>query len=280
MWEPTEQAAKAIHAWGHDKDPFAASKDYSPLKCELRWLNSSHRVRHDNYIIDRANQSTDDNMDKYYREARKTIDRNRWEYLKERKAWYIIPLGWDDFVGSHVTRILDLGCGDGDVVQRIADHIAENWNGRGYEGHELEIVGVDLNESRIENAKNLCKSSHEKIRLKFASGDAFVGLDYTDQYFNYVLSCGVLEILNDRNALKMLNEMARLAKTGLYIEDLADRYPAGYPRENLPELLAERGFKTTEHVWHFTEPFTLEGSADPMGIWPILRDQVLFAVRT
>lgn len=277
---PTEQDFDALREWGVEKNPLASIGDYSPLKEELRWLNPSHRAAHWAYVKRREEWIANKNFDHYYRVARKPIERIKWEYLKQRKAWYTPPVGWDKFADKNVTAILDLGCGDGDVTQRVMDHIANVWKKAGYAGHAVEVIGVDLNESRVVNARELVSSPHEKITSSFAVGDAIEDkLAFKDGKFDFVLVTGVFEILEDVPAGKMLDEVARLARLGVYVEDILDHYPGGYPRADLPEWLKKRGFPNVQQHLEFSEPFVIENSKDPLELWPILKEQVVFAER-
>jgi SAM-dependent methyltransferase len=280
MRNPTDDDFAALDVWGLQKDPFRPFKDYSDLKNELRWLNPQNREAHWAYVQRREAWIAGKNFDSYYREARKPIERDKWLFLQRRKAWYTPPVGWDRFADDGVMQILDLGCGDGDVTQRVIDHIVRLWAGRGYPGHKLAVIGVDLNESRVLNARELVRSPHPLISATFEVGDAVTGqLAYPAGSFDYVLNTGVLEILEDGPASAMLDEIARLSSRGIYIEDIVDHYPGGYPRNHLPEWLARRGFGKVDRRFLFSEPFTVEGSLDPMQLWPILKEQVIFAER-
>src|SRR5437773_2724964 len=127
----TDADKARLRAWPWADDGLGAVRDYSPAKAALRWLKPAHRARHREYVKRRAEWVRERDFETYFKEADRTIDRDRWEYLKERKAWYIMPLHWDRFAAPDVRRVLDLGCGDGDVTQRIADRIASVWRRNG-----------------------------------------------------------------------------------------------------------------------------------------------------
>ena len=63
---------------------------------------------------------------------------------------------------------------------------------------KIHIVGIDLNFSRVENAKKLVHTNNENITFEFHQGD-FVGdnLNYSENYFDFSLATGVFEILNN-----------------------------------------------------------------------------------
>ncbi len=279
MFNPTEKDIQELKKWGLFENPLAAAEDYSEAKAELRWENPYHRLSHEEYKKKREEETNNINFDNYYRTASKKIERHKWLYLKDRKAWYICPLNWDLFAKQDTTRILDLACGDGDVTQRVAEHIARVWKKDGYDGHEIEIVGMDVNKSRIENAKEHCLSPHNRIRLYFDVIDAVNDqVPFPDKYFDYALCTGVLEILADESANKMIKELCRLASKGIYIEDLADQYPGGFPRFNLDELFKNHNFHIKDHLWVLNAPFSKDKQMDPMKLWPILKIQVLFVI--
>jgi len=276
MRVPTQEDFATIESWGHISDPLAAAKDFSEQKFEKREQNNYHKQAWDQYYSYRENAQGEGSQD-YYESMKRGINRTKWEYLKRRKAWYIPPIGWGEFAAPGTARILDLGCGDGDVTQRIADFIAGRWQQFDYDGFPLEIIGIDLNKTRVKNARRLTNSPHSKITMSFNTSDAADGLSFADNYFDHVVCTGVIEILNDNLATEIINEITRVAARGIYIEDLFDEFPGGYPREELPDMLADRGFRVREHHKMFQQPFSEEGSTDPLKIWPILIVQALYA---
>jgi SAM-dependent methyltransferase len=279
MWNPTDKDFEMLASWGLKENPLRAIEDFSPLKEMARWLNPRQRQAHHDYIKARESNIQEKNYDNYYKTAEKPIDRWRWEYLKARKAWYIMPLEWHRFSEPGVKRVLDLGCGDGDVTQRIAEYIAKCWNDRGYKGHKLEVYGYDLNPSRIKNAQTHCEAPHPDITFHFDVCDvAGSGVPHEENFFDYTTANGVFEIMEDGPALQFLSEICRITKSGIFVEDLAERYPGGYPRENFEELFNKHSFTLYKDHMVLMEPFVIEGTLDPMAIWPMNKCRVMFAV--
>lgn len=272
MWNVTEEDFKIIDNWGLKDDPFRAVSEYNDLRKELRWLNKDHRNAWEKYIYARLEYIGNKDFDDYYKKAEKPIDKLRWEFLMKRKAWYIMPLGWDT-IAKDSCKVSDLGCGDGDTVQRLIDYIDEYWKKNNINDKKIEIIGIDLNDSRIDNAKKLVESPNSNIKYDFYQADAIEdGLDYENNYFDYSLCTGVLEILDDEQCEKLTSEMCRTTKSGIYVEDLYERFPGGFPRE-LPELFKTYNFHEKQKKVVFSEPFSLDGLSDPKALWPIFIDQ-------
>lgn len=268
MWTPTKKDFEIIKGWGLDKNPFAAVSDFSPLKAELRWLNPEHRQIYIDYINKRLEYLKGKNFDYYYKKAEKPIDRLRWEYLMVRKAWFIMPLGWEK-AAMQSCKVADFGCGDGDNIQRLINFIDQKWQEKKIKNNKTHIVGIDLNPSRIENAKKYVSSKNPRITFEFKVCDIVSnGLAYKDGYFDFSLCCGVLEILEDLPCGRFLDEMCRVTRRGIYIYDVFEKFPGSYPRDNLEKLLLDRGFKTQKKHIILQGPFSIDKIQDPMKIWP------------
>ncbi len=279
MWYPEDKDFASLEAWGLEADPFAAVRDFSAMKTELRWLNGENRKVYVDYVKRRLEYIAGKNFDTYYKEARKPIDRRRWEFLMKRKAWFIMPLGWDRIADAGGT-VIDLGCGDGDTIQRLADFAKSRWDAQGVKGRKLHIVGIDLNQSRIDNAMELVKSPSPDITFEFRQGDLMAGLSFADGAYDFGLITGVLEILEDELNDKFVAESCRVVKRGIYIEDLFEEFPGGYPRDNLDVLFAKHGFVQKERHVVLSEPFDVDKLRDPMKLWPMLLDQNLWLERS
>ena len=62
--------------------------------------------------------------------------------------------------------ILDIGCGDGDIANLI-EYISKNSN----RDVQINIYGIDINASRINNCKKLVKAKAKNIKLNFIVDD-------------------------------------------------------------------------------------------------------------
>ena len=275
----TEKDLEIIDSWGLDENPFAAINDYSSLRTERRWMAKYQIETYKEYVRKRNEYIESKDFDSYYKTAFKPIERIRWQYLMKRKAWFIMPLGWEN-IANEGGIVADLGCGDGDTIQRLINFTNQFWIKNNIQDKELHIIGIDLNHSRISNAKNLVTSNNKKITFEFQQGD-FVGgkLNFANESFKYSLITGVFEILDDNQFELALNEITRITKKGLYIEDLFEKFPGGYPRDTLGKSLYERGFITKQRHIIMSEPFSEKELQDPKRLWPNLLDQNIWAER-
>ena len=256
------------------KNPLVAIKDYSHLKSDLRWKNKEHLEAYDKYWTRREKWTKNVNFEKYYKSASKPIDRKTWEYLRLRKSYYIMPLGWENIAKDGI-NILDVGCGDGDITQNLINYISK----KSKKKTTINIYGIDINASRIENCKKLVKSNSDKVKLKFIVDD-LAKKNYSKfkkNFFDYCICVGVLEILKEDKLKIFLKNLSRIIKKGIYIEDVAETFPGGWPRHNLGYYLLKNGFKIKKRHLIFSEPFNPKKLSDPKKIWPIILDQNIWA---
>jgi ubiquinone/menaquinone biosynthesis C-methylase UbiE len=279
MRVPTPEDFRELETWGLIERPMAAIEEFSPEQERRRAGNERHQRKRREQETNVSEAFLAD-AQSYYRSMERSIDRTKWAYLKRRKAWFHPPVGWGRFAAPGTARILDLGCGDGDQTERVAEFVAGRWTAAGYDGFPMEIVGVDLNGSRVENARRHARSPHEHLTLRFERGDAVEGLDYPDDHFDYTLALGLLEVIDDERIDRVLDEIARLTARGVYVRDVLDPVPGCYPRPDLAERLADRGFETEERHRLLEEPFVEEGTRDPLDVWPMNLNQVLFSTAT
>ena len=277
-FEPTSEQFAALQKWPIMWDPFAGAKDFSPMKLWLRWLKPAHWEAHKRYYDVRARWIEGSDFQEYFENVDRSISRTKWEYMKLRKSIYITPLEWERYAGEDCRRILDLCCGDGDQTQRLIDFIAAEWKKSG-KGHNLEIVGVDLSPSRISNARKLVTSPDPRIKVQFMTGNAVKGLPLPDRHFDYGFHTGVLEILDDELTAALVKNLCRVVKKGIFVEDLLDLYPGGYPREDLGSVFQPEGFAVTRRIVALSEPFSLFRVPDPCRVFPIMHIQNIWIER-
>jgi ubiquinone/menaquinone biosynthesis C-methylase UbiE len=278
-FDPTPEQYAELQQWPMVRDPYAAEKDFHPIQRWLRWIKPAQIQAYRKYNTVRNNQTKAGQIDfqKYFETVPRPIQREKWEYLKLRKSWYII-VDWPRFAGADAKRILDCACGDGDVTQRLVDYVAGEWKRTGM-GHELEVVGIDLGPSRIENAQRLTKAPDPRITMKFLTGNTVKEISYPDNYFDYAELTGVFAILDDVSADAMVKNLARVVRKGIYIEDPYDRHFGGFPRKHLATLFEKYGFRVEKRFICLQEPFSLFKIPDPCRVFSMGRIQNLWLVR-
>lgn len=106
-------------------------------------------------------------------------------------------------------RIVDMGCGDGDMLRRVALRCRKL-------GQEVELLGVDNNTAALEIAGKL-SSAFQEINFTKAS----LPLPGTELMSCDILLCSLtLHHFHDRELPVLLNQFAQMAGTGVVINDL------------------------------------------------------------
>jgi SAM-dependent methyltransferase len=98
-------------------------------------------------------------------------------------------------------RCLDIGCGDGYLLRRVA-------------GNFEELYGLDISPSILEEAR---KKTREQLRTEFCKfkyiyGNVSDGLSFPDEFFDTIFSIATLQYVYD--LFKLLREMRRVLKSG------------------------------------------------------------------
>ncbi|CAK7263320.1 hypothetical protein SEPCBS119000_000411 [Sporothrix epigloea] len=99
-------------------------------------------------------------------------------------------------------RVLDIGCGPGNLTVEIADHV----------GPSGSVVGADLSEERIKIAnKTYTDPALDTYRpnLTFRAGDAHNLAGFPDDHFDFVVANLVLHFLDLRKALAEINRVLK-----------------------------------------------------------------------
>jgi ubiquinone/menaquinone biosynthesis C-methylase UbiE len=262
-----------IKSWNLKKNPFRAIKDFSHTLSDNRHLNKDYDRLYKKYFNRRKKWTENKNFKKYYTQAAKPIDRQTWDYLRQRKAYFQMPINWEK-ISLSGGSIVDIGCGDGDLVQNLIYFIENYWKKHNIRNKKINIIGLDLNHSRIKNANNLVKSKNKNISFRFEQFDFLNTSKFKTNQFDYSIVAGVFEIIEEKPLLKLIKFIEKITKKGIYIEDVAEKFPGGFPRNHLGRYFKK--FKVTEKYLIFSEPFNIKKIEDPKKIWPIFLDQNLW----
>lgn len=96
------------------------------------------------------------------------------------------------------TRILEVGGGNGEAACFIAQH------------YDCNLISIDLSEHLVKEANKLITEKGLLSRVKSLQGD-ITSLDFSDNYFDYVISQGVIMLVDQEKAL---TEIIRVLKPG------------------------------------------------------------------
>jgi ubiquinone/menaquinone biosynthesis C-methylase UbiE len=97
------------------------------------------------------------------------------------------------------TKVLDIACGKGST----AFYLAEKYG--------CSVVGIDISEKLIQEAKDTCKKKRLNNKVKFQVGNA-MDLPFDDNQFDVAISQGILVFVDDKT--KTINEASRVLKNG------------------------------------------------------------------
>jgi len=105
--------------------------------------------------------------------------------------------------------IVDLGCGNGDILRDVAQFGRKN-------NYSFKLTGIDANLAAIEYAKELSKDYSE---LNFKKIDVF-SEDFKEQSFDIVLCTLFLHHFKNEELIPFLKTITEKAKIGIVVNDL------------------------------------------------------------
>lgn len=112
--------------------------------------------------------------------------------------------------------VLDVGAGSGELL-RVASKWAREGRRMGF------FVGLELN---ARSAKSILEESRDFPEISSIRGDGFK-LPFSDDAFDYVIQSLTLHHFDDEQAVRILREMQRVSRRGMFVIDL-HRNPVAY----------------------------------------------------
>jgi len=105
--------------------------------------------------------------------------------------------------------IVDLGCGNGDMLRTLADYAQKS-------NRNFHLIGIDANAFTVNYAKE-CSLSYPNI--EYLSKDIFE-LNFQDINFDIALCTLTLHHFKENDIVWIINELERNAKLGVVVNDL------------------------------------------------------------
>ncbi len=116
---------------------------------------------------------------------------------------------WAKIPKERTIKIIDLGCGSGDMLRHIARKARR-------ESRKVDLIGIDANEFVIQVAKDLSKDYQEiSFRQMMIPSEKFKNMSY-----DIVLSTLFLHHFKDQEIISLLASIKKKAKFGIVINDL------------------------------------------------------------
>jgi 2-polyprenyl-3-methyl-5-hydroxy-6-metoxy-1,4-benzoquinol methylase len=110
---------------------------------------------------------------------------------------------------SKVITIVDIGCGNGDMLRKIADFGIEN-------GYNFKLIGVDANAFTVNHAVGL---SSNYPNISFLCEDIFL-MDSKKMNCNVIVCTLTLHHFKEEEIIEMLTVFKKCAQLGIVINDL------------------------------------------------------------
>ncbi len=112
--------------------------------------------------------------------------------------------------------VLDVGAGSGELLRAIAEFARET-------NRDAKVTGLDLNPI---SAVSVAAEGKEFKQINSVRGDA-LELPFENDSFDYAISSLFVHHLSDEDIVRVLREMDRVARSGIYVIDL-HRHPLAY----------------------------------------------------
>ncbi len=110
---------------------------------------------------------------------------------------------------EQIIKIIDLGCGNGDMLRTLADYAQKS-------ERNFHLIGVDANAFTVNYAKE-CSSSYPNI--EYLSKDIFE-LNFQNINFDIALCTLTLHHFKENDIVWIIKQLERNAKLGIVVNDL------------------------------------------------------------
>jgi 2-polyprenyl-3-methyl-5-hydroxy-6-metoxy-1,4-benzoquinol methylase len=131
---------------------------------------------------------------------------------------------------SKTCSVLDIGCGGGDTLKKMAEWGRE-------QKYNFSLTGIDTSESAIQYATANCKEYNE---ISFLRGDVFNHL-VSGKKYDVIHSCLFMHHFGDEKIVSLLKLMDAASEKGFMINDL-ERNPLAYYSIKLLTLLLSKSY--------------------------------------
>ncbi len=110
---------------------------------------------------------------------------------------------------TQLITIVDLGCGNGDMLRTLADYAARNQR-------RFKLVGIDANQFTVNYAIN---SSIKYPNIEYLSEDIFE-TNFENINFDIALCTLTLHHFKDNDIIRIIENLERNARIGIVVNDL------------------------------------------------------------
>ncbi|MFD0939270.1 methyltransferase domain-containing protein [Pedobacter boryungensis] len=110
---------------------------------------------------------------------------------------------------QEIIRIIDIGCGNGDMLRALADYGKSN-------NLNFELIGIDANNFTVDHARNL---SVDYENISYECKDIFENLDKKTDC-EIMLCTLTLHHFTDEDIIRLIQNFKNSAKLGIVINDL------------------------------------------------------------
>ncbi len=106
-------------------------------------------------------------------------------------------------------RIIDLGCGSGATLRKIADHFKHH-------PQEIKLIGIDANHHTIDIAQELSQEYHN---IRYLAEDIF-SENLLSTKCDIAISCLTMHHFKDGQLMTIIQRLLKLSHIGIVINDL------------------------------------------------------------